>query len=91
MSELPLDALPASVAAAACRAAGGEVVYLTGPGGPLAAIMSAEIAMELESMGPAALRELVEDLADARAARQALAEAGEPVSWEEVKAEAGLA
>jgi hypothetical protein len=91
VSELPLDDLPASVAVAARRAAGGEVVYLTGPGRPLAAIVPAEIAMELESVGPAALHELVEDLADAQAARQALAEAGEPESWEEVKAEAGLA
>jgi len=80
VSELPLDDLPSVVAAAARRAAGGEVVYLTAPGGPgrpLAAIVPAEIAMELESLGPAALCELVEDLADAQAARQALADGGE--------------
>jgi antitoxin (DNA-binding transcriptional repressor) of toxin-antitoxin stability system len=91
VSELPLEDLPAAVAAAARRAAAGEVVYLTEPDGPLAAIVPAEIAVELESLGPAAWRELVEELADAQAARQALAEGGEPVPWQEVKAEAGLA
>jgi antitoxin (DNA-binding transcriptional repressor) of toxin-antitoxin stability system len=90
MSEVPLDDLPPAVAAAARRAAGGEVVYLTEPGGPLAVIVPAEIAIALQSLSPAALRELVEDLADAQAARHALAEGDEPVPWQEVKAEAGL-
>jgi hypothetical protein len=35
-------------------------------------------------------RELLEDLADAAAARHALAEPGESVPWEQVRAEAGL-
>jgi hypothetical protein len=35
-------------------------------------------------------RELLEDLADAAAAREALAEPGESVPWEQVRAEAGL-
>jgi hypothetical protein len=35
-------------------------------------------------------RELLEDLADAELARQALTEPGESVPWAEVKAEAGL-
>jgi hypothetical protein len=35
-------------------------------------------------------RELLEDLADAAAARQALAEPGKSIPWEQVKAEAGL-
>jgi hypothetical protein len=37
---------------------------------------------------PEAFRELLEDFADAAAARQALAEGGEPVPWEQVKDEA---
>jgi hypothetical protein len=35
-------------------------------------------------------RELLEDLADAAVARQALAEPGESIPWEQVRAEAGL-
>ncbi len=54
----------------------------------LAAIISPEIAAEMESMSPEAFRELLENFADVEAARQALAEGGEPVPWEQVKAEA---
>ncbi|HEY6274919.1 MAG TPA: hypothetical protein VIX86_01180 [Streptosporangiaceae bacterium] len=35
-------------------------------------------------------RELLEDLADAAAAQQALEEPGESIPWEQIKAEAGL-
>jgi hypothetical protein len=64
------------------------VVYLTEHGERLAAIVPAELAAELENLTPEAFRELLEDFADAEAARQALAEGGEPVPWEQVKAEA---
>jgi antitoxin (DNA-binding transcriptional repressor) of toxin-antitoxin stability system len=88
MSELPLDEVPSEVTAAARDAARGQVVYLTEHGRRLAAIVPAEIAAEMERMPPEAFRELVEDFADAAAARQALAEGDEPVPWEQVKAEA---
>jgi DNA-binding MarR family transcriptional regulator len=88
MSEIPLDDAPSEVAAAAQDAARGQVVYLTMHGQRLAAIISPEIAAEMESMSPEAFRELLENFADAEAARQALAEGGEPVPWEQVQAEA---
>jgi antitoxin (DNA-binding transcriptional repressor) of toxin-antitoxin stability system len=88
MSEFPLDEVPSEVTAAARDAARGQVVYLTEHGRRLAAIVPAEIAAELESLPPEAFRELLEDFADAAAARQALAEGGEPVPWEQVKDEA---
>jgi hypothetical protein len=88
MSEFPLDDVPSEVTAAARDAARGQVVYLTKDGQRLAAIVPAEIAAEMESMPPEAFRELLEAFADAEAARQALAEGGEPVPWEQVKAEA---
>jgi len=88
MSEFPLDEVPSGVTAAARDAARGQVVYLTKDGQRLAAIVPAEIAAEMESMPPEAFRELLEAFADAEAARQALAEGGEPVPWEQVKAEA---
>jgi hypothetical protein len=88
MREVPLDKASGDVTAAAHDAARGRVVYLTEHGNRLAAIVPAEIAAELESMAPEAFRELLEEFADAQAARQALAEGGEPVPWEQVKAEA---
>ena len=63
---------------------------LTEHGQRLAAIVPAELAAEREHLSPEAFRELLEDFADAEAARQALAEGGEPVPWEQVKAEAEL-
>ena len=89
MSELPVDGTP-GVAGAARDAARGHVVYLTERGERLAAIVPAEFAEALEGMSEEDARELLEDLADAAAARQALAEPGESVPWEQVKAEAGL-
>jgi hypothetical protein len=56
----------------------------------LAAIVPAEFAAALEGMSEQDTRELLEDLADAAAAREALAEPGESVPWEQVRAEAGL-
>jgi hypothetical protein len=88
MSELPLDASPSEVTSAAHDAARGQIVYLTEHGRRLAAIVPAEVAAEMENMPPEAFRELLEDFADAEAARQALAEGGEPVPWEQVRAEA---
>lgn len=78
MSELPIEEAPA-VADAAHEAAGGKVVYITEGGQRLAAIVPADYAADL-----------AEDLADAQAARESLAEAGDNVSWEQVKGEAGL-
>jgi antitoxin Phd len=92
MSDLAVENTPA-VAASAHEAARGQVVYITEHGERLAAIVPAAIAAELERLSPDELAELLEDFADAAAAREARAriEAGEPViPWEQVKAEAGL-
>jgi antitoxin (DNA-binding transcriptional repressor) of toxin-antitoxin stability system len=89
MSELPVDETP-GVAGAARDAARGHVVYLTERGERLAAIVPAEFAEALEGMSEQDARELLEDLGDAAAARRALAEPGESVPWEQVRAEAGL-
>jgi len=89
MSELPVEGAP-GVAGAARDAARGHVVYLTERGERLAAIVPAEFAEALEGMSEEDARELLEDLADAAAARQALAEPGESIPWEQVRAEAGL-
>ncbi len=89
MSELAAEETPA-VAAAAREAASGQVVYITVHGERLAGIVPAAIAAELENMSPGEFRELLEDFADAVAAREARAsiEAGEPlIPWEQVKAE----
>ncbi|MGH3276054.1 MAG: hypothetical protein ACRDNZ_17230 [Streptosporangiaceae bacterium] len=66
------------------------MVYLTERGERLAAIVPAEFAEALEGMSKDEARDLLEDLADAAAARESLAEPGESVPWEQVKAEAGL-
>ncbi len=93
MSEIPLDQASGDVAAAAHDAARGKVVYLTEHGQRLAAIVPAELAAELENLTPEEFRELLEDFADAQAAREALAEieagAG-PVPAERVWTELGL-
>lgn len=93
MSEIPLDRAPGDVAAAAHDAARGEVVYLTEHGQRLAAIVPAELAAEVENLTPQEFRDLLEDFADAREAREALAEieaGAEPVPAEQVWAELGL-
>ena len=92
MSELPLDDGP-DISAAAHEAARGHVVYLTEHGERLAAIVPAELAAELENLTPAEFRELLEDFADAQAAREALAEiqaGAKPVPAEQVWAELNL-
>ncbi|MGH3277143.1 MAG: hypothetical protein ACRDNZ_22795 [Streptosporangiaceae bacterium] len=89
MSELPLDDGP-DISAAARDAARGHVVYLTEHGERLAAIVPAEFAAVLEGMTPERVRELLEDLADAAAARQALDEPGDDIPAEQVWAELGL-
>jgi antitoxin (DNA-binding transcriptional repressor) of toxin-antitoxin stability system len=76
--------------AAAGDAARGHVVCLTERGKRLAAIVPAKFAEALEGLSEADSRELLEDLADAAAARASLAEPGESVPWEQVRAEAGL-
>jgi hypothetical protein len=73
MSELPLDEAP-GVAGAAYDAARGQVVYLTENGEHLAAIVPAAFAAALDGMTPEQARELIEDLADAAAPRESLAE-----------------
>jgi hypothetical protein len=78
LSELPVEQAPA-VADAAHEAAGGKVVYITEGGQRLAAIVPADYAADL-----------AEDLADAQAAQESLAEPGDNVSWEQVRGEAGL-
>ena len=92
MSELPLEDVPAA-SNAVHEAARGRVIHITEGGQRLAAIVPAELAAELERFSPEELSDLLEDFADATAARAARAsiEAGEPVvPWEQVKADAGL-
>ena len=89
MSELPLDD-GSDVSAAAHEAARGHIVYLTEHGERLAAIVPAEFAAALEGMTPDQARELLEDLADGAAAREALEEPGEDIPAEQVWAELGL-
>ncbi|HUZ24349.1 MAG TPA: hypothetical protein VMV07_11370 [Streptosporangiaceae bacterium] len=89
MSELPVDTDPA-FSAAAHGASKGQVVYLTEHGERLAAIVPAEYAAALEGLTPEEARELLEDLADAAVARQALQEPGDDIPAEQVWAELGL-
>jgi hypothetical protein len=92
MSELAIEDTPA-VADAAHEAAGGRVVYITERGQRVAAIMPAAVAAELEHLSTDELADLLEDFADAAAARAARARvsAGNPlIPWEQVKAETGL-
>jgi antitoxin (DNA-binding transcriptional repressor) of toxin-antitoxin stability system len=92
MSELAVETTPA-VAASAHDAARGQVIRITEHGELIAAIVPPEIAAMLERLSPDDLTKLLEDFADAAAAREARAsiEGGEPLTpWEEVKAEAGL-
>jgi len=82
MSELPIEQAQAhlgEVVEDAERA--GEVIYLTRHGRRVAAIVSPELAAEIEQ---------AEEEADIAAARAALDEGGEPIPWEQVKAELGL-
>ena len=82
MSEMPIERAQehlAEVVEEAGRA--GEVVYLTRHGRRVAAIVSPELAAEIEA---------AEEETDAAAAREALEEGGEPIPWERVKAESGL-
>jgi len=90
MSEFAAEETPA-IADAAREAARGQVVYITVHGERLAGIVPAEIAAELENLSPGELRQLLEDFADAQAAREALAEieaGAEPIPaaqvWEEL-------
>jgi antitoxin (DNA-binding transcriptional repressor) of toxin-antitoxin stability system len=92
MSDVPVEATP-GMAAPVHEAARGRIVYITEHGERVAAIVPAAIAAELERLSPDEMAGLLEDFADAAAARDARAsiEAGEPtVSWDRVKAEAGL-
>ncbi len=69
------------------------MIYLTEHGERLAAIVPAELAEELEHLTPEEFRELLEDFADAQAAREALAEidaGASAVPAEQVRAELGL-
>ena len=68
-------------------------MYLTEHGERLAAIVPADLAAELENLTPEEFHELLEDFADAQAAREALAEmeaVGIPIPAERVWAELGL-
>jgi len=77
--ELPADE---TVPAGAVReAAGGEVVYLTRNGTPIAAVVSADAAEYLEAL---------EDAADTIAARRALTEQAPSVPAEQVWRELGV-
>jgi len=92
MSELPLEDVPAA-SDAVHEAARCRVIHITEGGERLAAIVPAELAAELDRFSLEELADLLEDFADAAAARGARAsiEAGEPlIPWEQVKADAGL-
>ena len=80
MSDLPVETTP-GVAAPAHEAARGQIVYITEHGERVAAIVPAAVAAELERLSPGELAELLEDFADAAAAREARAsiDAGEPL------------
>jgi hypothetical protein len=93
VSEIPLEQAPCEVIDAAHDAARGQVVYITEHGERLAATFPAELAAELASLTPQQLRELLEDFADAQAARESLAEVesgAKPVPAEKIWAEFGL-
>jgi antitoxin Phd len=82
MSEMPIEQAQehlSEVVEEAERA--GEVVYLTRRGQRVAAIVSPQLAAEIEA---------AEDEADTAAARATLKEDGEPIPWEQVKAELDL-
>ena len=89
MSELPVDGMP-GVAVPPAMPRAGRWPSSPSAGRRWAAIVPAEFAEALEGMSWEDARELLEDLADAAAARQALAEPGESIPWEQVRAEAGL-
>ncbi len=104
MSELAVETTPA-VAESAREAARGNVVYITEHGERVAGIVPAELAAMLERMsadeldhlaaaaehaGLSEAARLAEDLADRAAALESLAEPGEDIPHEQVRAEAGL-
>jgi len=107
MSELPVEDTP-GVAEPAHEAARGQVVYITEHGQRIAAIVPPGMAAVLERLsadvldelavtaaqsGADDLAELLEDLSDRAAAREARARiaGGSPlIPWEQVKAKASL-
>jgi hypothetical protein len=104
MTELPIENTP-DVAASAHEAARGQVVYITERGERLAAIVPPGMAAVLERLSADVLDELasvaagsgaddiaglLEDLADRAAALDSLADPGDDIPHEQVKAEAGL-
>lgn len=80
MSELPIEDVPAA-SDAVHEAAGGRVIHITEGGQRIAAIVPESV---LEALRDA------EDADDAAEADAAMNEPGEPVPWEQVKAEIGL-
>ena len=104
MSELAIEETP-DVADAAREAAGGQVVYITERGEPLAVIMRPDLAAALERLSAELLEEaaaaarkgghdeaaeLLEDLADRAAVLESRAAGGPGIPWEQLRAEAGL-
>lgn len=79
--ELPLTEAGDHLAEVADAAHGGEVIYLTRDGRRWAAMVPVELAEEIEA---------AEDAEDRAALAAALAEGGEPVPWEQIKAELDL-
>lgn len=104
MSELAIEQTP-DVADAAREAAGGQVVYITERGEPLAVIMPPDLAAALERLsadelevfaeaasaaGREDVAELLEDLADRAAVLESRAAGGPSTPSEQLRAEAGL-
>jgi hypothetical protein len=104
MSELAVESAPA-VEGAAREAAEGQVIYITEGGKRLAGIVSADIAAVIERMsvgeleeistaaadaGLAEVAEAFEDLADRAAVLEARSDRRPGLTWDQVKAEAGL-
>jgi hypothetical protein len=103
LSELAVENAP-DVAAPAREAATGQVIYITEGGNRVAAVVPAEAGAILEQLSADQLDDLaaaaeqaglpvaalIEELADRAAALESLAEPGEDIPYEQVRAEAGL-
>jgi len=86
MTEQPIDESVGLARAAHDAARRGQVIYLTGPHGErVAAIVPPAVA----AAGLAAI-EALEDAEDLAAAEAALAEGGEPIPLEDLRAELGI-
>ena len=61
--EIPVEQLPGELAETARAAARGEIVFLTGDGERLAAIVPSGYAVELEDLSPDEVLQLLDEMA----------------------------